>query len=422
MSLLYSTFSLLADLGAALSLWLIFRLVFLKKPVRAVWAYVLFVLLFAADSFLLAPFLSKYLYDFDGIADIASTLFLVAASYALFDDRRQAKTLLTVVIYDATVEMFFSLAAPYIGQSLVLQNLVLALMHLAVAGAVLLAAKRTDINVLPEVFEGIPKWVWGVLFLFELTCYYKVFGEAPAWYSVLYTLSSAAVILCVMYLVFRIFWLIRRQNGILEQLETRQTFGERLITDDEELRRFRHDYRNHLIVINALLGAGRTDEAREYLATMSASAESAINRISSGCFVADAILNNKAVSAAGYGGSLYFEGRIPENSVPDADLCTVLANLLDNAVEAIRKNPAEKRRIDVLAGVVNGCLIITVENPAAGQSGTKTTKADRRNHGLGLKNVRRAAENNGGTLVISAQNGVFRAEVMLSVSGSRIPS
>ncbi|MCR5781543.1 MAG: GHKL domain-containing protein, partial [Clostridia bacterium] len=249
----------------------------------------------------------------------------------------------------------------------------------------------------------------------ELTCYYKEFGDAASWYRVLYTISSAAVIILALYLIFKIFWLVRKQNGILEQLETNRSYGERLITDDAQLRAFRHDYKNHVIVINSLLSAGRTDEAREYLSSLSDSIDGIVSRISSGNFVADALLNNKAIAALASDGELRFEGRIPESVVPNADLCAILANLLDNAIETIRKNPADKRTITVTAGINKNDFFLKIENPAPFSVDTKTTKTDKRNHGLGIKNARRAAERNDGTLVTTVADGVFRAFVTCTI-------
>lgn len=415
MTVISSLVFLVSDISAVADIFIILRFVFNKTPVRKVWAYILFAALFAVNAFAIAPALSRYLYDYDGFADMISAALLIAASYALFDDRRQTRTFFTVIICDCTVEMFYSLFAQYTGDNLILEKLIITVFHLVLAAGIALASRRSDINVLPEVFSGVPKWIWAALLLFELTCYYKEFGDAASWYRVLYTISSAAVIMLALYLIFKIFWLVRKQNGILEQLETNRSYGERLITDDAQLRAFRHDYKNHVIVINSLLSAGRTDEAREYLSSLSDSMDGIVNRISSGNFVADALLNNKAIAALAGGGELRFEGRIPESVIPNADLCVILANLLDNAIEAIRKNPADKRTVTVTAGINKNDFFLKIENPAPFAVDTKTTKTDKRNHGFGIKNARRAAERNDGALVTTVADGVFRASVTCAI-------
>ncbi|MBQ6020356.1 MAG: GHKL domain-containing protein [Clostridia bacterium] len=404
------------ELCGALSLWVILRFIFLKRPVRSPALYITFGLLFAANAFLFAPFLARFLYDFDGFADIVTAGLLIASSYALFKDRRQFKTLFTVIIYDATVEMFYSLIAPYLSAAPWLEELCCALLHLTVGAIVFLAAKRSVVNVLPEVFSDIPKWIWAVLLLFELTCYYKEFGEAASWYGVLYTGSSATVILCVLYLVFKILRLIRRQNGIIEQLDAQRAYGETLRTGDEELRRFRHDYKNHMIVVNALLAAGKTDEAREYLSAIDSTVDCTVRRISTGNFVADAIINSKAVAAAKSNAPIEFTGTIPAQGIRNEDLCTVLSNLLDNAIEAVSKSDVTDKTIRIGAGIKGESFFMRITNSAVPTNingSFATTKRDRLNHGIGLRNVRRTVEAYYGKLNLKNENGVFTAELMM---------
>lgn len=408
----------LDEFFASLSLWVILRFVFLKSPARSPFLYCLFGVLFAANAFLLLPVLSRHLYDYDGWADFVSVFLMIAACLALFRDGRRGSTALTVIVYDATIEMLYSLIASYLPSAPWIDHLCCALMHAAAAALIFIAAGRSKVNVLPEVFSGIPKWIWAVLLLFELTCYYKVFGEAKSWYGLLYSISSAAVILCVLYLIFRIFWLIHRQNGIIEQLNEQRLFGETLLGGEEELRSFRHDYKNHMIVVNALLSAGRTDEARSYLETISRSVDGAVKRISTGNFVADAILNNKEVALRQSGGEIVFSGHIPSEGIGDQDMCTVLANLADNAIEAIKKTDGAEKRIILNAGVSGDCFFLKMSNPtvAVNKKGTfATTKTDRRNHGIGLRNVRKAVESHGGKLITQAENGVFSAELMMEM-------
>lgn len=407
------------EICAAACLWVILRYVFAKEAVRSKAAYCTFIALFAANAFLLTPFLAKYLYDFAGWADTVSVILLIASSYLLFRDRKQFTTLIAVIICDATVEMFFSLMMPYLPTSPWVEELFCAALHLAIDLLIVLAAKKTAVNVLPEVFSDIPKWIWAVLLLFELTCYYKEFGDAASWYGALYAVSSGAVILCVLYLIFKIFLLIRRQTGILDQLEKQRAFGEALQSGDEELRRFRHDYRNHMTVVGALLTAGRTDDAAAYLTALNAPVEGVMKKISTGNFVADAIINNKALEASRSGGAIVFDGVVPQEGVASEDLCTVLSNLLDNAIEAVRKNDdsAGSRTIRADAGVSSGYFHLKVANPVTFKTSRslRTSKADKLNHGIGLRNVKRTAERRGGTLITTNENGRFTAEVSMRV-------
>ena len=113
---------------------------------------------------------------------------------------------------------------------------------------------------------------------------------------------------------------------------------------------------------------------------------------------------------------LHFSGQIPAAGIRSDDLCTIFSNLLDNAVEACR---AQNGRQDIFveAKTSAGTFLLSVSNPtgAAANITRKTTKADKRNHGFGLKNVERAAKKYGGTLQTDIQNGMFCADVLLKL-------
>ncbi|MCR5783160.1 MAG: GHKL domain-containing protein [Clostridia bacterium] len=437
---LYSLFYLSDDLCAALSLYVIFRYIFLKKCRKSIILSVVFGLLFASNAFVAAPLLSRYLYDFDGFLDLISLALLIGAACAFFPENKRRdlkesedkgivssgkkkqrehaflKTFFTVIIYDSTVEMFYSLIAPYIDGNRLYEEIICTALHLAVFASVRIFASRSAVNVLPEAFSRLPKWIFAVILLFELTCYYKEFGVAKSWYNVLYTVSSAAVIFCLLYLFTMIFRLIRQQNDIMEQLRIRKDYGESVSKGDEELRAFRHDYKNHMMVVNTLLSPGRTDEAQKYLDSISAGVNGSVNRINSGNYIADALLNNKAVVLRQNNARFTFTGRIPESGIQSEDLCTVLANLLDNAAEAVVQYP--ERYVSVSAGVTGQSFHLKIENPTVRKDKKgvfATSKQDKLNHGIGLKNVRRIVESYDGQLLTEARDGIFTAEVMMQL-------
>ena len=202
--------------------------------------------------------------------------------------------------------------------------------------------------------------------------------------------------------------------GILDNYDTgTYTLNGTLIKDLTEKQAA--DYRNHMIVVNAYLRSGRIDEASAYLAAISSRVDGTTNKIMTGNFVADAILNHKAVAAAEDEIVLTFDGAIPGEGIANEDLCTILANLLDNAIEACRALPPEgSRAIKVYGARQHDNFLLHVENPTTLEAvPAKTTKRDRKNHGLGLKNVERAAKQYSGSVNCSVENHVFSADVRL---------
>lgn len=278
-----------------------------------------------------------------------------------------------------------------------------------------------------NVIDTIPRWIYPVVMLFSLTVYLKdgLFDggiddeHAFRIFNVLWTFSILGIAVCAVYFVYKLFALSYRQNQILKQMNMQQENYENMLKSDEELRQFRHDYRNHMMVVTALLNSGRTEEASDYLETVKASSGIQRRRFSTGSFVADAVLSDKHSLAEEFAIQLDFDGRIPEKGVENADLCTVLGNLLDNAVEGAKRYRGD-RYIKVEAAVRSGFLTISVANPVNEKvtirnNRIRTTKSDARNHGIGLRNVERTATKYRGQMLLTCDENEFCADVSLKL-------
>ena len=105
--------------------------------------------------------------------------------------------------------------------------------------------------------------------------------------------------------------------------------------------------------------------------------------------------------------------------ISDVDLCSVLGNLLDNAIEACEKDNIENKTIILHMTVRNSCLLICVKNSISesiisSNPNFVTTKQNKEIHGMGLKSIRSIAEKYSGSFKISEQDGIFFiAEVLL---------
>lgn len=407
----------LKDATAVISLLMIMRFIFLNK-IRLGKARVLFVAVpLLLNAFFGAFYLMNHTPDYKAVMDLVSNVFYIAAVQWLTDNKKLSRSIWLVFLYIFTADMFFSLISQYIGEPLYRECIVNTVIFAFVCVFIRFTAQKSQVNFLPKVFAEIPKWIYAVLLLFELTCYYKEFGISSAWYNVLYIVSSAAVIVCVLYLVFKIFYMAYQQNNILQQMAIQKDFGEKAVVGDEELRRFRHDYKNHMIVVNAFLESGQVREAREYLESVNNGINGIINKIKTGNFVSDAILNHKAVSAAKNAIGIVFSGMIPSVGIRNEDLCTILANLVDNAVEACEKLTAETKTVEIEGNTVNGYFLLSVSNPVVDgdKISFKTTKKNKKNHGIGLKNIERTVKKYEGAVTVSCEANVFTADIRMKL-------
>lgn len=103
--------------------------------------------------------------------------------------------------------------------------------------------------------------------------------------------------------------------------------------------------------------------------------------------------------------------------VEGTDLCVILENLLENALEAAREMPDGERQVSLSVRLAGGALLITVENPYRGEvlvdlrGRIRSRKTG--DHGIGLLSVERTAEKYAGTVSVSHEGGIFRVSVML---------
>ena len=352
--------------------------------------------------------------------DFAATVISLVSIPFLFRKCRFWRAVAVLFIYYATVDMFWSFLAGMVNASIIVESVFDILISTIVIIAVFLGTNHKDVNIIAGAFKEIPVWLLISLLLFELTNYYKEFGTSETGYNLMYVISSCLVFISILYLVFRVFRLVYTQNTIMKQLSDRLDYESGLIKSDEALRRFRHDFRNHVIVLNSMLEQGDYEKAKRYFGSISEEFSPGKTKYSTGNSVVDSLLSIKVVSAAMQNTEILFDGAIPEQGIEPKDMCICFGNLLDNAIEACAALPEEtKRTIHIQAILSNNVLVLSFVNPTVQKKKAvmgelpKTTKKDVRAHGIGLKNVRDTAKKYNGSLHLSAENGLFTAELLM---------
>lgn len=187
-----------------------------------------------------------------------------------------------------------------------------------------------------------------------------------------------------------------------------------------QMRGWRHDYHNHIQSMKAYLSMGQADKLSDYLATLDQDLTNVDTVVKTGNIMMDAILNSKLSMARAKGIAVNAKATVePDVPIAETDLCVILGNLLDNAIEACVKQEEEKERfIRVYIGKFKGQFYISVSNSVGGalkkQGGIyQTTKSG--GHGFGLKRVDALIEKYGGYLNRQDEGDVFATEVMLPI-------
>lgn len=184
------------------------------------------------------------------------------------------------------------------------------------------------------------------------------------------------------------------------------------------MRGWRHDYKNHIQVMRASLEMGSLDELKSYLGELSVDLDTVDTVVKTGNVMADAILNSKLALCKARNIPYEVTAGIPEKcSVNDVELCVIIGNLLDNAMEACEKiAERENRFIRVYTGVFKEQLYINVTNSMTGtpvKKGRAYKSSKGENHGFGLMRVDAIADKYKGFVNRQFEDGVFGTEIML---------
>ena len=184
-----------------------------------------------------------------------------------------------------------------------------------------------------------------------------------------------------------------------------------------DMRGWRHDYHNHLQVMKADLASGHLDELSAYLDDLERDLDRVDTYVKSGNLMVDAILNSKLSLAEKGGIAVTCKAVVPESlTVDDVDLCVILGNLLDNALESCEKLPAAERWLRVYLAARGAQLYVSIQNSAVEDPSFNARNyiTDKRgNHGLGMKRVAAVVDKYEGFLNLANEPGIFAAEVSL---------
>lgn len=191
----------------------------------------------------------------------------------------------------------------------------------------------------------------------------------------------------------------------------------------KDMSAFRHDIQNHFNMIEGYLKSNKINEAMVYIEELKGTEEmSESNIINTGNFIVDSVLNYKLSTIQDLEVEIDFEIFIPSSiNIDTVHFVSILTNLLDNAIEALKAMKEKNNRILRIRIIYSkGRLIMTFQNSYEGDILYKngeicSSKFDLDKHGYGLGNVQRAIEPYNGLLKICHNGGVFSIQVLLYV-------
>ncbi len=211
------------------------------------------------------------------------------------------------------------------------------------------------------------------------------------------------------------------EKALLEaHVKYSKIYYENLIEINGATKKFRHDIKNLLVALQALISEKQNEKAIDYISKLQIMANEGTAKYNSGNFVADAIISTKSRIAEKNDTDIILDGCIPNAGISDVDLVIILSNILDNAIEAC-ESIAGHKIVNIKSVQRKNIWLLTVANPSneviiENNSIIKTNKVDKDNHGFGLMNVRKIVEQYNGVFEVKYINDSFYTKIRLLIN------
>lgn len=300
----------------------------------------------------------------------------------------------------------------------------------------LISLKKNNISVFRLLYENskrifvvIDIYIWELLFL--ITALTALFISYP--HAQIATLVSILIVISMVISFITFFLLISKNmksihyqsinKQVERNIEEQLNYYNRLSQYNNDLRKFRHDYKNLQIGLLARLKEGNIDEAIKFLNDCNSMVSTSGVIFHTGNTIIDSMLFDKLSQVKDTNITLSFNGVFPENPMNAADLCAVFGNLVDNTIEACLRLPENHtKNIEIHLMPQQDYLFISFMNPVTekvkiNNNSVATTKGNKDNHGIGLYSVKKILKKYDGHLTMDCSNTTFTTKIDFRIKG-----
>lgn len=206
--------------------------------------------------------------------------------------------------------------------------------------------------------------------------------------------------------------LLNKQNEYSHQ------YAEIVKEQYEQTRRLRHDMKQYCTVLGGLIVDKKYDEARALISENYKNISHSEVVVDVGNDFVNSILNAKLTLTKSLGIDVICSAEKDLSGIDSADLCNLIGNLLDNAIEAAQNCEPEKRSIELNISSSISRLNITVRNSIQSSvlnidPSLKSTKHNSEEHGFGIKTIKYIAEKYNGTTDFYEEGTIFISRIEL---------
>ena len=271
--------------------------------------------------------------------------------------------------------------------------------------------------------------VWRYMFVLPLSMTLFVWWMTPISPAVVLTgrvrqigFVLIILVMCMVLMFGHMVWWLTTQLTESARLQQENTFLQMEAKRYAELKEYmnhtktlRHDFRQHILVIQHLAECEQLGELKEYLADLTDRAARTYENYCANRAV-DAIASHYSHIAQDT--RINWRLELPEVlPLRESDFCAMLGNLVENALKAVKTLPAEYRKVNVISSMLSKFMLgLSVDNPFSGKielgkDGLPISSEE--GHGTGLISVMNTVKRYGGTMDITAENGIFSVNIIL---------
>lgn len=215
-----------------------------------------------------------------------------------------------------------------------------------------------------------------------------------------------------------------------ENLGLRLSYYDQVQGNYEKVRQFRHDFRHHLAAIEGLIQGKEYSELEDYVVQLSKQDVKLKNERMryTGNYMIDAIIVGIVANDNFKDVDFQFDGMLPTKiHIRDMDICGVLANGLENALEACMKNN-DRKIVALKAGCFENIISFQIKNTydsrlydELSKGRFDSTKTDD-GHGYGIRNMQRIVKEYNGKLEYSVDQEWVTADIYMQQKDENQPS
>ncbi len=209
----------------------------------------------------------------------------------------------------------------------------------------------------------------------------------------------------------------KEQEEYEARIQAQQAEFKEITHKHELLREYRHDMRHHLLALSNILHDSDNTHAEEYIDALVGRLEATENIVYCKNQMINAVLSLYLTKAKKIGCVLDTQISIPEKlDIEDMDLCIILSNALENAVNACEREDENHRRIKIKINFQKALMISIKNNCSESVSFDKNglpITAPKAGHGIGMKSIANTVEKYGGILKCEWENDEFRLDTVM---------